>query len=380
VATAVTLWGCAVADLTDKNIKAAAPGAVLRDATVKGLHLRVFHDSRSFYLYFRTKAGVQRKPKLGEYGSITLAQARKVAQEMLAEVAAGRDPSADREQARAELTLDELWEKFKSKHADKKKSGDQDEARYTRVLKPKFGTRKISAISFADVEGLIESIGEQHPIAANRTLALLSTMFNYAIKKLKWAHPNPCVGVDRFPENKRQRYMQGEEAAKIAEILDRESKAHPASVAFLYLLILTGARKGEIAAARWDWLEGNALRLPDSKTGAKSVYLPPQAVDVLAALPRTTGTITGILSPKKFWERVRAEAGCPDLRMHDLRHSFASAALAAGLSLSQIGELLGHKSTQTTKRYAHLVEDAAHAAATMTADRIMLGMKKKEVA
>ena len=365
-----------MADLNEKAIKAAQPGDVLRDATVKGLHLRVFHDSRSFYLYFRTKAGQQRKPKLGEYGAITLTQARKVAQEMLAEVAAGRDPSQAREDARAELTLDGLWASYKAKHAAKKKSGDQDEARYMRVLSPKWGGRKISAISFGDVEALIETIGEVHPIAANRTLALLSTMFGFARKKLKWTGANPCVGVDRFPETKRRRYLQGEEAGKLAEILDRESKANPASVAFLYLLILTGARKGEIAGCKWDWLKGNILELPDSKTGAKAVYLPPQALDVLAALPRTSGTITGIQSPKKLWERVRAEAGCPDLRMHDLRHSFASAALAAGLSLSQIGELLGHKSTQTTKRYAHLVEDVATAAATLTADRIMAGMKK----
>ena len=109
---------------------------------------------------------------------------------------------------------------------------------------------------------------------------------------------------------------------------------------------------------------------------SRSKVLPPQALEVLARLPRTSDTITGIQSPKKLWERVRRDAGCPDLRMHDLRHSFASAALAAGLSLSQIGELLGHKSTQTTKRYAHLVEEVATAAATAAADRIASTMRR----
>lgn len=214
------------------------------------------------------------------------------------------------------------------------------------------------------------------PIEANRVLAFLSGMFNYAVRPLEWIDRAPVKGVKRYKETKRKRYMSGEETARIAEILDASAADSPASVAFLYLLILTGARKGEIAAARWDWIKGNVIHLPDSKTGEKQVYLPEPAMDVLARLPRTSGTITGILTPQKLWERVRKEAGCPDLRMHDLRHSFASAAMSAGLTLAQIGELLGHKSTQTTKRYAHLVEDAATAAATAAADKIMTHIKK----
>jgi len=149
-------------------------------------------------------------------------------------------------------------------------------------------------------------------------------------------------------------------------------------VAFIYLLILSGARKGEIAAARPEWLDGDVLRLPDSKTGEKPVYLPPAAMAVIARLPRTrSGTLTGILDPKKFWEGIRTRAGCPDLRMHDLRHTFASAAISAGLTLAQIGELLGHSSTQTTQRYAHLIEEAAHTAAAQTADVMVARMQGK---
>jgi integrase len=365
-----------VRELNERNLKAMKPGETLWDAGIKGLHCRAFDSSKKFYVFFRTKAGQQRKPKLGEYGAITLAQARKLAQDTMIEVSAGRDPKQAQDEARAELTLAGLWEKFYAKRASKNKSADQSKARYERVLEKKWGTRKLSDISTDEIEALIEDTGAKYPISANRTLALLSVMFNFARTKLKWKHPNPCEGVDKFPENKRKRYMKGEEPARIAEILDREAKANPESVAFLYLLILTGARKGEIAGARWEWVNGNVLSLPDSKTGAKPVYLPPQALDVMARLPRTNGTITGIQSPKKLWDRIRIEAGCPDLRMHDLRHSFASAALGAGFSLSQIGELLGHKSTQTTQRYAHLVEEVATAAATATADRIMMGMKK----
>ena len=131
-----------------------------------------------------------------------------------------------------------------------------------------------------------------------------------------------------------------------------------------------GHRCGEIAAARREWIEGNVIRLPDSKTGARTIYLPPHVLELLAKLPRNTETITGIASPTKVWTQIRAEAGYPDLRLHDLRRSFASAALSAGVSLAQIGELLGHRNTATTKRYSYLITESATVAATIAADRI----------
>jgi len=362
-------------ELNEKNIKAAQPGDVLRDATVRGLHLRCFPESKGFYLFYRTKAGQQRKPKLGNHGQITLAQARKVAQEMLAEVAAGRDPSAARAEERAKPTVADLWKEYYQRHASRIKSSKTYERQWNQHVEPRLGRLKIKDVTFPMIADMHEAMAGT-PIEANRVLAFVSAMFGYACRPLEWLDRSPVRGVKRYKETKRRRYMSGEETARIAEILDREAGDNPASVAFLYLLILTGARKGEIASARWDWIKGNVIHLPDSKTGEKQVYLPEPAMDVLARLPRTSGTITGILTPQKLWERIRTEAGCPDLRMHDLRHSFASAAMSAGLSLAQIGELLGHKSTQTTKRYAHLVEEAATAAATATADQILMRARK----
>jgi integrase len=362
-------------ELSERNIKAAMPGDVLRDATIKGLHLRVTASGKSFLLYYRTKAGQERRPKLGEYGSITLAQARKVAQELLTEVAAGRDPSQARADARAEPTVTDLWSEYWKRHASRIKSGSTYARQWRIHVEPRFGRMKAREVTYAMIADMHEAMVET-PAEANRVLAFLSGMFNFGRRPLKWVSENPVEGVKRYPEVKRRRYMKGEEAARIAEVLDASAKDSPESVAFLYLLILTGARRGEIANAKWEWLRGNVIHLPDSKTGEKQVYLPPAALDVLDRLPRTSGTITGILTPQKLWERVRREAGCPDLRMHDLRHSFASAALSAGLSLSQIGELLGHASTQTTKRYAHLVDEVATAAATATADQILGQIKK----
>lgn len=365
--------------LSEAAIKAAQPGDVLKDTVVQGLQLRAFAQSKAFYLYFRTANGTQRKPKLGTLGQITLAQAREAARKMLGEVAMGQDPAAARTEARKEFTLDALWAEYSARYVARKKPTTQDQylRRYNRSLKAKFGGRKLSDITHQAVEEHHAAIGKAHPTEANHVLILLSGMFAFALsKKVGWTGANPCAGLDKFPERQRRRYMRGEEPAKIAEILDRRSKRNPASVAFIYLLILSGARKSEIAAARWEWLDGNVLNLPDSKTGRKQVYLPPQALEVISRLPRTKPTIVGITRPDGMWERIRTEAGCQDLRLHDLRHSFASAAIGAGFTLAQIGELLGHRNTQTTQRYAHLVEDAAVAAATVTADVLWSKMKK----
>jgi integrase len=360
--------------LNERAIKAANPGDVLRDPSVKGLHLRAFAERSTFYLYYRTKSGTERRPKLGDYGTITLTQARDMAKKWLAEVAEGKDPAAALKVKIEAPTMADLWVQYWDNHGKKKKSAKEDADIYRRHIQPRFGKKKLADISYSDVSAMVVAM-EKTPVSANRTLSLLSKMFNFAHRPLEWTDKNPVKGVARYKEEGRRRYMEGEEAHKIAEILHKESANHPASVAFIYLLILTGARSGEIAGAKWSWVKGDVIELPDSKTGKKTVHLPPQALEVMDRLPKTSGTITGIKSPKRLWDKVRAEVGCHDLRIHDLRHSFASAALAAGLSLTEIGELLGHKSAQTTKRYAHLVKDAGVAAATKAADRIASQMR-----
>lgn len=363
----------------DTTIKNAKPGSTVWDDQVKGLHLRAFAGRKSFYCYFRTRAGKERKPKLGDYGILSLAKAREMAREMLVTVAEGRDPLIEREKVKQAPTVATLWERYATDHLPKKKVASQRNDRWAweAHIKPALGEHKVADIDSDHLYRLHKAISQEAPIAANRVIALVSKMLNLAeLWKHRPLNSNPCRLIQRNRETARRRYMKGEEAAKLAEILHREEATNPESVAFLYLLILSGARKGEIAAARWENLDGNVLRLPDSKTGARPVYLPTHVMPVLDRLPRGTGTITGIADPKKFWGRVRQEAGCPDLNMHDLRHSFASAALKAGLSLAQIGELLGHSSTQTTKRYAHLMEEVAQASVEATADVIERMMRR----
>jgi integrase len=366
-------------ELNEKNIKGAQPGDVLRDTLVKGLELHVLATCKSFKLYYRTKAGKERRPKLGDFGDITLAQARKAAQALLAEVALGKDPSQANQAARAEATLKDLWDKFWTEHAQSKKSGSQDKWVWTKLVEPKLGSRKLSELDYDVLAGFMK--GEEHrPVAANRAMALISTMFQFAIGPFKmFAGESPTKPIKRYPENKRRRYMALKEAQAIARELNKEARDNPASVSFIQLLILSGARRGEIAKATWSQLHGNRLILDEHKTDGdgelRIINLPEAAMEVLAMLPRTEGTITGIKNPSALWQKIRTAAGCPDLRLHDLRHSFASAAIEAGLTLEQIGELLGHKDPTTTKRYSHLMDEAAAAATSATADVIASRMK-----
>lgn len=359
-------------ELTQANISTAATGAVLRCKIVPGLHVRVKPSGKKFFLSFRTRAGIERRPKLGEHPNMTLTQARAVARELLVKVAAGYDPVGDWQREKASPSVKELVDQYELDHARDLKSGADIVKTLRLHVVPRIGTKKVGSVTYDDMKAIHDAL-KKTPYMANRVLSYSSKMFSLA--ETPWGYRtneqgNPCKGVRRYAEKKRRRYATAGECRAIADILDKYVKSDPASVAFIYLLILSGARKSEIANARWTILKGNVLHLEDSKTGAKPVFLPPQAMAVLAELPVTSGTLTGIKNPKKLWGTVRKRAGCPDLRMHDLRHSFASAALDAGYTLEQIGELLGHASVQTTKRYAHLIDTTAQAAVAKTASMI----------
>lgn len=353
-------------------------GETLYDDKVRGLHLRVTAKSRSFFLYYVTRSKIERRPKLGEYPEMTLDRARLIAKGIKDRVAIGEDPGGEWDVEKKVPTLKEVSVMYMEKHGKLKKHADEQQYILNKYVLPKLGIERITKVTHNDIEELHAAM-RKTPYMANRTLALLSKLFNLTEK---WGHrplnSNPCKHIERFKEEKRRRYMSAEEAVKIAEALDFYSTLHPQAVALIYLLMFTGARKSEIANAKWEWITDNRLELPDSKTGAKTVFLPPQVVKILDKLPRNTRTITGIAYPQKCWSKVLARAGVTNLRIHDLRHSFASAALASGVSLSQIGELLGHKSSSTTKRYAHLIDDAAHIAAQMAAEKLISMMTPKQ--
>lgn len=366
--------------MNNTAIAAAQPGATLWDDKVKGLHLRAFANRKMFYLVYRPKnAPGQRRPKLGAFGDITLSQARKLAGDMLDEVRAGRDPVAARAEGRAALTMRQLAAKylrFARSNPKRKKTrrGIRDDLRQLKsYVLPDWGRRLVRDIRTEDVEILHQSM-RATPYQANRTRALLSRMFNLAEKwGLRPKHTNPCYQIDRFPEKKRRRHMRGEEAPIVAFLLEQYESRYPRPVLFIYLLILTGARPDEIARATGAYLDGNKLILEEHKTDdtgePRVIYLPPRVMRLLedAEHRSPTETLTGIKSPRALWDKIRIEAGCPDLRLYDLRRTFASAALRAGYTLDQIGELLGHTSGTTSKRYAWLMDEFRQEAAGKTA-------------
>lgn len=361
--------------LTSANIALARHGQILRDETVPGLHVKV-GVKRAYYLYYKTKDRRERRPKLGTHPIMTLGQARTIARELLLKVAMGEDPSGEQRAKRDAPTVADLVERFAKAHLPRRKAGTAKE--YRRVLDtkilPALGKRRVADIDHEDVEKLHARIGKSAPTEANRTLAVASKMFSLAEKwQLRPLGTNPCQHVERFPENQRKRYLSQEEAGRMARALAELRPARPLAVDFLMLLALTGARKGELAAARWEHYLGDRLELPRElvKNEARTIFLPPPARAIIDALPRTSGTILQIKDPRATWDTMREMTGLRDLRIHDLRHSYASVLLDQGYGLEQIGQLLGHSQTQTTKRYAHLMDTKAIEASGKAGGQLM---------
>ena len=358
-----------------EQIRTAQPGDVIRDDKVKGLHLRCFPKGKYFYLYFRTKTGIERKPKLGDFPNITLEQARKIAKDLLFQVSMGKDPSAEREAARQAPTLAEAWDRAYKEHFFTKKTGADVKRSFEYDVPAKMMAKRVIDLEYEDIYNWHQGM-KAKPYQANRVLATMTTLLRLTeVWKWRPRGSNPCGDVVRFKEFKRKRYMAGEEAARLSEAMHFYKDKYPAAIAFLYLLILTGARKGEIAKAKWSQIKANVLTLTEHKTDNhgqdRQIHLPGVAMEILETLPKVKdGTITGLKDPQWAWLQVRKMANCTDLHLHDLRHSFASTAISAGFTLAQIGELLGHKSTATTQRYAHLMEDAAQTAVNQISDKI----------
>jgi integrase len=256
------------------------------------------------------------------------------------------------------------------------------------------------------------------PSAANRVLAVVSSVWNWAARRDEvGAGSNPCLGIERYAENARERFLTSEEFARLGDALrlgetiglewavdETKPKANrapkpesrlrtldPFAVAAIRLLILTGARLREILHAQWRHVdfERGILLLPDSKTGKKPVYLSAAALSILSALPRIEGNphvIAGAkdgaprVDLKKPWAAVTGAADLEGVRLHDLRHSFASIGAGASMGLPVIGKLLGHSQAATTHRYAHLDADPLRRAADTIGATITAAMERGKTA
>lgn len=387
--------------LTKRLIDDAKPKPreyTLWDSELRGLGAKVLPNGRKMYmLFYRTEDGTQRKPKLGEHGAITLEQARELARDMLGVVRGGGDPSSARQGARDGATVEEACKRFIKEHAALKKprTMEQYEGILDKHVKPAWGTRKLASITRDDAVRLIHGVGKTHPIAANRVRAVLSVLFNLTERwGVRPNGSNPCDHIERYSEQKRHRDLTELELARLAKVLieaeaepepdledeKKDVSEDPRAVAAIRLLLFTGCRRNEILRLRWSEVDvkRRMLRLGDSKTGAKVVHLNVAAKEVLEAQVKVDGNPYVFPGRKKgqplrdikgAWGRIRKRAklegneSIEAMRLHDLRHHFASTAAAAGLSLNTIGKLLGHKTPSTTARYAELADDPARRAA-----------------
>lgn len=375
--------------LTKTVVERLDAGDVAFDSEVKGFGARCQQSRVSFFLKTRVK-GRQKWLTIGLHGSPwTVESARKEALRLLTEAHAGKDPSEAKRRARAGSDIfADVADRFLKVHGKKLKPATREVYGYLIRLQlvPSLGRRRIEEITKVDVASFHSKWAEK-PRTANHALSVLSKIISWAEQQgLRPEHTNPCLGIERYRETKRERFLSAAELARLGKALDEaEGTQNLYVIAAIRLLVLTGARLGEILTLKWDYIDEarRLILLPDSKTGAKPIPLNQPALDVLAKLPRIasnphvlTGHITGthLVNIQKPWRTIRAAAGLGDLRLHDLRHSFASVAVAEGGSLPILGKVLGHSQPQTTARYAHLADDPVSKLSEATAAKIARAM------
>ena len=357
---------------TKKRIEAIEPSSktqVFNDSKITGLHLRVYSSGKKvFYLYFRTQSGEQRRPKIGDATSISVETARNQARVILGEVSKGLDPV--NHQRTSNLSLRNFCKIFDEKHLSKHvkpSTARTYRSLISSVILPSVGSKRIELIKRSDVEAMLNRKGTQ-PTSANHALALLRLIIK---KAQQWEYvpefQNPCLNIQKFKTETKERFLSGSDRIALSHILQKFEKKKLApinAITIIRLLMLTGCRKNEIVKLHWGEvrIEEGVLRLRDSKTGRKDVILSQEAIQLLRGIKRTDSLYVfpgkneeaPLKGLQKIWERIRKEAGLEDVRLHDLRHTFASVAVSHGIPLYEVGRLLGHASIQSTQRYAHL--------------------------
>jgi integrase len=385
----------AIATITSKVQMAAAPVGVTWQPDIPGLLLRVRPSGRRAWALDYWFAG---RHRLITIGDVPPEAARKIAEKHRVAIAHGRDPLAEKDFARkateAAVTLSTFFERYLSDYASgakKPRSVAEDARLFHYTIEPKLGRVRVPDLDDDAVRAFHQGL-RATPIVANRALALLSKMMNLAEAwGLRPKFSSPTRYVQKYPERKAHRFLSSEQLTSLGRTLaeiEKLPKGHadaelPSVIAAVRLLLFTGCRRGEVLGLKWDAvnLDANVLDLPDSKTGRKVIVLnaPARAVLDTLAKQRKAGAayvIHGRWPHKPLvglphaWLRIRARAGLDGVRLHDLRHSYASTAAGLGASLPVIGALLGHTQPQTTARYAGLSVDPRREAAERVGERL----------
>ena len=363
---------------------------VFWDSELMGFGVRVYPSGRKYYVV-QTRAGgaAAKRVTVGRHGVISAEEARRRAALVIARIKAGEEPMPESVASRLAKgpTVAALAARYLEEHVAvrcKPRSVALYRLAVEKYILPEFGQRSALGVGQAQVAELHYKL-RKTPYMANRVVDTLSRIFNLAED---WGvvpeGSNPCRFQVKYKQRSRERFLTEEEFRRLGRVLTEAETCRGVSVhavAAIRLLMLTGCRRNEILTLRWEDVDpaANELHLRDSKTGARTVSLSPEAAKLLAEVPRIPdnpfvipGRIKGtyMRNVNDPWGVIRERAGLDDVRLHDLRHSFASRALALGESLPMIGKLLGHSRIETTGRYAHLARDAVHESAARIADSI----------
>ena len=390
--------GVAILKLTKRNIDAVAvPSTSERwfgDTELKGFWLRVAPSgTATFALKYRI-GRASRTYKIGRYGALTPDEAREMARAALAGVAKDVDPARERREKRDRPTLNTLAAEYLASVRERRSLATWK--RYDVLLRlhalPKLGSLMAAEIEAGRVDRVLKGLPT---VTRNRTAAVLSALFNWA--KL----PNSAKEIERGKETKRQRFLSSDELTRLGAVLveaetvglpvqsgddaaPRRSIVDRAATDAIRLLLLTGCRLREILSARWDQVdsERGVLHLPQSKTGQRDVVLSAAALALLTEMHDfKAGDYLMGKTPrpdlKRPWLRVRAAAGLEGVRLHDLRHSFASVVVSGGASLPIVAGLLGHSTAAMAERYAHLSASPVRAATDRAGATIAAALRPK---
>jgi integrase len=403
----------------------------LWDEDLGGFGVVAMPSGSKVYVVQYRQNGKSRRMKLGEHGRLTPDEARSRAKEVLGDVEKGKDPIEERRAKRTEQPFRQLADGYMRLHVAVK-CRPRTRVEYERLLRlhilPALGSKSVSQVSKAEVARLHAQMANT-PAAANRCVALIDSVWNWAVDTGEISPlPPPTKDLELYPEQNRDRFLTMEEMRRLGRAMhlaettglpwivneagpkakhlakpeNRKRLVDPHAVAAIRLLILTGARLREILHARWDWLDGERgiLFLPGSKTGKKPVYLSQMALEILSEIPRVDGNPhifpgensgTHRADLKRPWTAIRRHAGLeadagpgkkgkavsegrPSVRIHDLRHSFASVGVGSSMGLPMVGKLLGHTQVRSTSRYAHLDTDPLHKSANLIGSQIVAAL------
>lgn len=404
--------------ITKQAVDKAAPGAsryILWDTELKGFGVRIAESgTKTYVVRYRPRNLGAGSPKrfvvLGRHGVIAPDQARSKAKEILGAVAGGEDPAKLRT-APPSVAVADLAESFLREHAHAKrkpKTAESYAALLNKYLIPRFAERPAPGITASDLSDMHFALRDR-PYQANRLVAVVASMYAFAERRGDIAKgANPAKGIERFPERSRDRFLGTEELRRLGETLrlaetsglpwrspdkpdskhlaneaNRRTKLQPEVVLAFRLLIATGARVGEILSLEWRYvdIERGLLFLPDSKTGRKTIVMSASATELLRTCPRNGSyVIFGArgdqprVDLKKPWSAIQRHAGLEGVRIHDLRHTFASVGAGASLGLPIVGKLLGHSQPATAARYAHLDADPLRRAANIIGEHLNSAM------